>query len=410
MTQPTRLALAIAFTGVFAATAPAQQATANPHGHVKEECAVCHSAEGWTPAHVRADFNHGKYGFALAGAHAQTACRSCHTSMQFTGTRAECAACHKDVHRGELGTDCSRCHTARSFLDRAVMARGHELTRFPLRGAHAAVDCESCHTPAPQGRLAFVNLPRECVACHLPQYQAAKNPDHVAGGFSQDCAPCHAATNWASARFNHDASRFPLTGAHRAATCAQCHGDGVYTGKPTVCVSCHQQNYDATTNPNHGASGFNTDCTTCHTTVNWTFDHARSAFPLTGAHAALTCQQCHGDGVYVGKPTTCVSCHQATYDATSNPIHSAAGFPTTCQTCHTTLSWAGATFNHTWFPVPHRTATQCVDCHTNPSDYSAFVCTICHTQSQTDPHHQGVRGYVWNSTNCYACHRNGGGG
>jgi DnaJ-class molecular chaperone len=248
------------------------------------------------------------------------------------------------------------------------------------------------------------------VACHLPQYQAAKNPDHAAGGFSQDCAPCHTATAWATARFNHDASGFPLTGAHRAATCTQCHGDGVYTGKSTACVSCHQQDYNGTSNPNHGTSGFNTDCTTCHTTVNWTFDHARTPFPLTGAHIAATCQQCHGDGVYVGKPTTCVSCHQANYDATSNPIHSAAGFPTTCQTCHTTSTWAGATFNHTWFPMSHGGARQCSDCHTSSTDYSVFSCTVCHTQSQTDSHHSGVRGYVYNSTNCYSCHRNGGGG
>ncbi|HEY6852885.1 MAG TPA: hypothetical protein VI139_01460, partial [Gemmatimonadales bacterium] len=280
MTQATRLALAV-ISGGFAAAAAAQQAAPNPHGHLTEECAVCHSAAGWTPAHVRADFDHAKHGFVLAGAHGQTGCRSCHTSLQFAGTRTECVACHKDVHHGELGADCARCHTARNFLDRTAMTRAHELTSFPLRGAHAAVDCESCHTPGAAGHLTFVNLPRDCVACHLPQYQGAKNPDHAAGGFSQDCATCHAPTVWSSARFNHDASGFPLTGAHRAAACAQCHGDGVYAGKSTACASCHQADYDATT----------------------------------------------------------------------DPIHSAAGFATTCQTCHTTSGWTGAAFNHTWFPV-----------------------------------------------------------
>jgi hypothetical protein len=73
MTQATRLALAIILGGCCASTASAQQATPNPHGHLKEECAVCHSAAGWTPAHVRSDFNHAKYGFALAGGHAPAA-------------------------------------------------------------------------------------------------------------------------------------------------------------------------------------------------------------------------------------------------------------------------------------------------------------------------------------------------
>jgi hypothetical protein len=33
-----------------------------------------------------------------------------------------------------------------------------------------------------------------------------------------------------------------------------------------------------------------------------------------------------------------------------------------------------------------------------------FVCTVCHTQAQTDPNHRAINGYVWNSTNCYGCH------
>ena len=82
----------------------------------------------------------------------------------------------------------------------------------------------------------------------------------------------------------------------------------------------------------------------------------------------------------------------------------AAGFPTTCQDCHTTSGWTGASFNHTWFSIPHHSA-QCSDCHTNASAYSTFVCTNCHGQSNTNSQHSGVNGYVYNSTNCYGCHR-----
>jgi hypothetical protein len=391
----------------------AQQVTRNPHGKLAEECAVCHSSQGWVPAHISASFDHAKKGFMLVGAHGQTACRSCHLSLDFQGTARDCASCHKDVHHGELGTDCSRCHTPRSFLDRSTMTRAHQLTRFPLTGTHITLDCESCHAPSSQGQMTFVNAPVLCVECHLPQYQSAKNPDHAGGQFPQDCAQCHLTTVWASARFNHDATGFPLTGMHRAVACQQCHGDGVYSAKSTACVSCHQQDYNGTTTPPHAPAGFPTSCETCHTTAGWTtatFNHDATRFPLTGAHRAVPCQQCHGDGVYAGKSTACVSCHQQDYNGTTNPAHASAGFPTTCETCHTTSAWTGASFNHTWFPVPHRTATQCTDCHLNASDFSAFVCTNCHTQSQTDPNHSGVRGYIWNSTNCYACHPNGRGG
>ncbi len=332
--RPGRLLLTGAWAVLVCSAAAAQQPTRNPHGKLQEECAVCHSPQAWVPARVSSKFDHAKKGFALVGAHAQATCVSCHASLDFRGTPSACASCHKDIHRGELGNDCARCHVPRSFLDHSIMVEAHQQTRFPLTGSHLTVDCEQCHTPAPLGRLTFVNLPGQCVDCHLQQYQTAKNPDHVAGGFPRDCLECHATTIWTLARFNHDATRFPLTGAHRA----------------------------------------------------------------------VTCQQCHGDGVYAGKSTTCVSCHLPAYTATTNPPHAAAGFATSCETCHTTAAWTGATFNHTWFSIPHH-AAQCTDCHTTAQNYATFACTICHTQAQTDPRHQGISGYVWNSTNCYGCHR-----
>jgi hypothetical protein len=317
----------------------AQQTVRNPHGPLDEECAVCHTSAAWTPARISAQFKHARHGFALTGAHATASCLGCHAKLDFRGVPRDCASCHADVHHGELGTDCGRCHTARSFIDRSIMLRAHQVTRFPLSGAHLALDCESCHTPAPQGQSAFRTVSSECVACHLAQFQAAKSPDHVASGFPEDCNACHLATTWSAARFNHDATGFPLTGAHRALPCERCHGSTGFSGQSAACVSCHQQDYDGTTNPNHAASGF----------------------------------------------------------------------PTQCDACHSTSSWAGATLNHVWFPLPHAQA-QCADCHTIASDYSVFVCTNCHTQATTDRRHGDVRGYVWDSAHCYACHRNGGGG
>jgi hypothetical protein len=117
--------------------------------------------------------------------------------------------------------------------------------------------------------------------------------------------------------------------------------------------------------------------------------------------------------VYKGKPTTCVSCHQADYTATTNPNHAAAGFPTDCASCHTTTKWLGATFNHdaSFFPIYSGTHagrwSACATCHTNPTNYAVFDCLGCHTKTQTDSQHRGRTGYVYASPNCYACHPRG---
>ncbi len=461
---------------------PAQQRTRSPHGELKVECRACHQSGGWTQIRISREFDHGKFGFPLVGAHSSAACRACHQSLDFKGARKDCAGCHTDVHRGELGVDCARCHTPRAFQDREAMLRAHQTTRFALEGSHRAVDCSNCHSPAGQGRLQFVARSTACVSCHEPQYVAAKQPDHVAGGFPRDCANCHASTIWGRARFNHDATsfplagahravgcqechtggryrgtartcigchqadydradsprhaqagfstdcltchgmttwaglgfdhggtRFPLTGAHRAVTCNQCHGDGVYAGKPTTCVSCHQTDYNTAASPRHTLPSFGTTCTTCHTTTAWgpaTFDHNATRFPLTGAHRAATCDACHADGVYAGKPTTCVPCHQTDYDNTTNPRHTPATFPVTCNSCHTTTQWTGASMSHTWFRTPHHGVRTCSECHTNPNDYRVFECILCHEHNKTsmDDKHKNRSGYTYDSNACYRCH------
>jgi hypothetical protein len=194
------------------------------------------------------------------------------------------------------------------------------------------------------------------------------------------------------------------------------NGNYALTSANTACYSCHQADFTGTTNPAHVAAGFPTDCTICHTTASWagaTFNHNNTPFPLTGAHTTVACTSCHINNVFAGTPTDCYSCHKADYLGTTNPNHQAAPtiFTTSCATCHTTTAWTGATFNHTWFPINHGNAQgMCTTCHTNPSDYTVFVCTNCHTQAQTNSNHSGVKGYVYNSINCYQCHPNGNGG
>jgi hypothetical protein len=241
----------------------------------------------------------------------------------------------------------------------------------------------------------------------------------VPAGFPTDCSLCHSTANWLGATFDHSKTQFPLTGAHTGLSCNSCHASGVFVGLSTACVSCHQSNFQNTTNPNHITSGFPTDCQVCHNTSAWVpsiFDHNKTVFPLTGTHLKVACANCHIGGRYVGTPTDCFSCHKVAYQTVTNPNHVAAAFPTTCQTCHNTTAWTGATFAHSGFPIysgAHQGKwTTCADCHTNSSNYAVFTCVSCHAHDKTlmDPKHSGVRNYVYNSTNCYSCHRNGSAG
>jgi hypothetical protein len=390
-----------------------------PHGEWQGDCTLCHDETKWTPARPTKEFDHGKH-FALRGAHGAAACRACHTSLDFTKARADCVGCHQDVHRGELGQDCVRCHTPRSFIDRAAMARLHHATRFPLTGAHAASDCDQCHLERAQGQLRYVGLPSECESCHdNPAFKTAtQRPEsHDQAGYPQDCGQCHNTVSFDSSSINHAATGFPLTGAHASLECARCHGDPFQPTLPRDCYSCHAEDYQGTTDPSHVALGFPHDCAACHTTTTWEgarFDHSGTSFPLTGAHASLDCAACHADGVYQGKPTACYSCHRADYEGTRDPNHDAAGFSTDCALCHTTTSFDGARYvqhDGPYFPIYSGTHngrwSSCADCHTNSSNYSVFSCFRCHSQSETDPRHDEVSDYRYDSAACYSCHPRG---
>jgi hypothetical protein len=409
--RPARWLLAVAVLALDVSGAMGQaQHDDNPHGPKIGACSACHRADAWKPVAISKDFHHAPAVFPLEGSHQKAPCTACHRTLDFANTATACAACHTDVHHGEFGTQCSRCHTTRNFVDPAAMRRMHDVTRFPLRGAHAIAACEDCHVPTAPGQAQYANRPTTCFGCHATDYQQAKVPDHVAGAYPQVCTQCHGVSNWQGATFDHSRTAFALTGAHRATACAACHGDGVFKGKPTVCVACHQANFDKTSDPPHAASGFPTACETCHSTSNWTsatFNHNSTNFPLTGAHMATACTACHGDGVFKGKPTACVSCHQTDFNQTTDPGHAAAGFATTCQTCHSTTNWTTATFDHTTTAFPltgvHKTAT-CASCH-GDGVYKGkpTTCVSCHQtdyNNTTDPVHSAA-GF---STTCAQCH------
>ena len=236
----------------------AQERTRSPHGDLKMECKTCHSANGWTPVRVAKTFDHSTLGFALAGAHGTAACRACHQALDFKGVKSDCVSCHADRHRGELGPSCARCHTSRSFLDREVMTKAHQLTRFPLEGGHLGVDCSSCHKPGGQGSLQFVGTPTECVSCHKANFDTA--PNHLASNFPTACEGCHSQVAWdrvAGLGGLHPSTPIALTGVHANRQCTDCHLAGqAYSAVRQTCDECHHTDYAGTTNPSHQAAAF----------------------------------------------------------------------------------------------------------------------------------------------------------
>jgi hypothetical protein len=193
------------------------------------------------------------------------------------------------------------------------------------------------------------------VTCHQTDYNNATTPvAHAAAGFPTTCDTCHDTVLWTDGKFDHTTTGFPLTNSHTVPprACTDCHVSNNYSLNSTLCYTCHQTDYNGTTNPAHS------------TGVNATF------FPIA----------------------QCGTCHSVSASA-----------------------WTGATFphtNYTQFPVTHGNANgQCSTCHINGSDYSVFQCTGCHgNNNAANFQHPNVNGYVYNSVNCYQCHASGNGG
>jgi hypothetical protein len=355
----------------------------SPHGSsIKMACSKCHASGKFIPIRPSPDFDHGSTGFSLEGMHAGLYCRDCHSSLVFSDIGTECSDCHADIHRRRLGADCAGCHTIRGW-DNITRNVGGHTDRFPLLGAHVALECESCHTSAAVGQ--FRGLRTDCDSCHHNDYLNAESVDHAAAGFSLNCELCHGMDGWLS-RFNHGGvTGFALSGAHALLDCRDCHTNLVFEGTPADCYTCHSEEYNNTTDPGHIAAGFSRDCSQCHTASTWVnafFDHNGTLLPLTGAHVQLDCRACHSSGQYAGLASDCYACHSQDYNNTTDPAHIAAGFPLDCSECHTTSVWNGAEFAHDIFPIysgEHAGEwAACSDCHPNPDNYSVYSCTLCH--------------------------------
>jgi hypothetical protein len=227
----------------------------------------------------------------------------------------------------------------------------------------------------------------------------------------------------------------PLSRAHRslegATNCTNCHGLG---GQKTFkCLDCHRE---IATKISIGsglhARVVKTDsgsqqCASCHSEHNgeqfalikWEpsqaqFDHTKAGWPLTGKHAALTCNKCHEptklsmrdkslikvkdlSRTYLGLSRECATCHEDTHKGQLGK---------NCEQCHSNSDWKQVpSFDHskTRFALTGgHTRVGCEKCHT-PAErggaprWTGLIferCTGCHA----DPH----RGSF--AASCQSCH------
>src|SRR5579864_16590 len=245
----------MASTSVLSAQTDKLARTQNPHGPLAIACENCHTTTSWSPIRRTVEFDHNREtNFPLRGLHQNVQCSSCHVKKVFTNVGKQCADCHADIHRRQMGAACQNCHTVNGWKVDSSAIQNH-LNRFPLIGAHAALQCDDCHKGAASGQ--FIGLSTACVSCHQSDFQQAAPLNHVAANLPVTCEVCHGMDRWQGAKFDHTQfTHFALTGAHAQLACASCHVGNRFQGTSTDCYGCHAQTFASTTNPNHVTSSF----------------------------------------------------------------------------------------------------------------------------------------------------------
>ncbi len=393
-------------------------------GQLSNDCLKCHNMEKWKPATA---FDHNRTDYPLTGKHVQVDCQKCHKPIQdnlypddrsylkFTNIRFnQCSACHEDAHNGQFGKECNSCHQTDGWRHIRTANFNHDRTRFPLRGLHRKVACESCHKPGlPRKGLKFAH----CMDCH-EDFHNGQFADHPSRG---DCDECHTVNGFHPSTFTleqHQKSDFPLEGAHLAIPCIACHQTQqnqrirragrsmlqmnrfVFTS--TKCHACHEDPHQGEVDKFVQEGG----CEFCHSVESWQavqFDHQQTDFALKGHHRETDCVSCHKPEKTAGNQriirfadlsTKCQDCHQDVHHGQFESTLTTAGHVliiTDCSRCHTEENWQPDKFDHNRDAAfslegAHQ-SVPCLDCHkkvgTGDNSYTQFKpldnrCSSCH--------------------------------
>jgi hypothetical protein len=283
--------------------------------------------------------------------------------------------------------------------------------------SHAEIgdNCAACHPAIWEADV----LADRCTACHRNIAAELNDPISLHGviinadSANRNCRVCHPdhrgpdapLTEIDPVSFPHNALKYSMTGHRKNVdgapfVCADCHSGSYRNFDQAVCASCHDQ-VDLAFSRAH-LLGYGSDCLACHdgkdSLGKRLFNHANTAFPLTGKHVDTLCTKCHLNARSLSDmqsaSTICVQCHL------QDEPH-AGKFGTQCESCHTTLTWQTETFDHNLADYKlegKHIGVTCVDCHINRVWKGiATTCASCHLK---DDEHKGAFG-----TDCGLCHK-----
>lgn len=283
-----------------------------------------------------------------------------------------------------------------------------QLSPGKLSRPHAHLEgltrCSSCH------KLGSREVQDKCLECHQEIAAMRRSGQGLhAGDDYRTCVDCHVEHHgedyelifWPDGRegFDHAGTGFALERSHAGLDCRQCHtvkyltepagltAQGkdlhrTYLGLAARCTACHEDVHQGQ---------FRQDCTACHDAGKWKpaplFDHAASAFPLTGKHQQVACARCHATETPAEAPQPVVRfvplAHKGCTDCHQDPHTGTLGAD--CTRCHTTAGWkqiTGTGFDHdsTRYPLRGRhVQVRCEQCHLPDRGKPRFAaCRDCH--------------------------------
>ena len=352
----------------------------------------------------------------LTNAHAKfeglSNCTKCHELGEKV-INSKCLDCHGEIkslinvglgyHSSSeaRGKDCSSCHPehyGRNFriVNIEPNSFDHNKTLYKLTGSHAKTDCKSCHQPKfivdPEIKKrtgTYLGLNSNCFSCHEDSHQNT---------LGDDCNSCHNTEKFKPAgKFDHDKSKFKLTGKHSAVVCSKCHPVTNMNGKDfQKFVGLNYNNCSPCHNDVHQGK-FGVDCTSCHTTSGFGiinrkgFDHSKTNFALIGKHKIVNCDKCHKTSLKEKpKYKRCTDCHSDFHRGQ----FTVENVVTDCSGCHNEFGFKPALYtiekhNQTKFMLTgSHLAIPCQSCHMKEEQWEfrnlGLECIDCHKNVHRD--------------------------
>ncbi|UCH82371.1 MAG: hypothetical protein JSW20_06975 [Nitrospiraceae bacterium] len=153
------------------------------------DCSACHLDNSWTGA----SFTH--QSLNLNSLHSALDCTACHASGypgNYAGaSQNDCFTCHQSDYNGapnhtafSYPQDCTTCHSGNSWQGATFQHQS-----FQLRGIHATLSCNACHSSGYPGNYAGTS-DDECFTCHESDYNREHNNQ------PHDCTQCHDLWGW----------------------------------------------------------------------------------------------------------------------------------------------------------------------------------------------------------------------